>query len=125
MKIVMQCMLVRRKDPLMQDLMNIDNSAVSPQRSQNTFTLIIPIIQWSWNNLIRESIWFERGAKEDVYIRGLNPSLNREKGRCYLPPVWDNIIKKGKADRPRKELVGEGSTSSHTMPPTVSGRQQN
>ena len=30
-------------------------------------------------------------------------SLNRNGGRCNLPPVWDNVIKKrAKAERPRK-----------------------
>ena len=45
---------------------------------------------------------FERGVKEVIYIRALNPSLNRDGGGYNLPPVWDNIIKKKvKADRPR------------------------
>ena len=51
-----------------------------------------------------ESRWFERGVKEAICIRALNPSLNRDGGRYNLPPVWENIIKKKlKADRLRKE----------------------
>ena len=53
--------------------------------------------------LTTEPRWFERGVKEAIYIRALNPSLNRDGGRYNLPPVWDNIIKKRvKADRPRR-----------------------
>ena len=53
--------------------------------------------------LTTESRWFERGVKEAIYIRALNPSLNRDGGRYNLPPVWDNIIKKRvKADRLRR-----------------------
>ena len=53
--------------------------------------------------LTTESRWFERGVKEAIYIRALNPSLNRDSGRYKLPQVWDNIIKKRvKTDRPRR-----------------------
>ena len=44
--------------------------------------------------LTAESRWFERGVKEAIYVRALNPSLNRDGGRYNLHPVWDNIIKK-------------------------------
>ena len=37
--------------------------------------------------LTTESRWFERGVKETIYIRALNPSLNRHGGRYNLPPV--------------------------------------
>ena len=56
-----------------------------------------------------EPRWFERGVKEAIYIRALNPSLNRDGGRFILPPVWDNIIKKKvKADRPEEGGGGGG-----------------
>ena len=68
--------------------------------------------------LITEPRWFERGVKEAIYIRALNPSLNRDGGRYNLPPVWDNIIKKRvKASRPRRE--GALSPSLHTMSPNI------
>ena len=75
-----------------------------------------------------EPRWFERGVKEAIYIRALNPSLNRHGGRFNLPPVWDNIIKKKvKADRPkRRGVVGWGgggggsSLSSRTACQTTS-----
>ena len=54
--------------------------------------------------LTTEPRWFERGVKEAIYIRALNPSLNRDGGRYNLPPVLDNIIKKRvKAERPRRK----------------------
>ena len=40
-----------------------------------------------------EHKWFERGVKEAIHTRALNPSLNREGGRYNLPLVWNNIIK--------------------------------
>ena len=53
--------------------------------------------------LTTEPRWFERGVKEAIYIRALNPSLNRNGGRYNLPPVWDNIIQKRvKAERRRR-----------------------
>ena len=53
--------------------------------------------------LTTEPRWFERGVKEAIFIRALNPRLNRDGGRYNLPPVRDNIIKKSvKAERPRR-----------------------
>ena len=40
-----------------------------------------------------EHKWFERGVKEAIHIRALNPSLNRDGERYNLPPIWNNIIK--------------------------------
>ena len=69
--------------------------------------------------LTTEPRWFERGVKEAIYIRALNPSLNRDGGRYNLPPVWDNIIKKRvKADRPRRG--GASSSPSRTASQTTS-----
>ena len=36
--------------------------------------------------------WHERGVMEAIYIRGLQPSLNRDQGRHQLPPNYDSII---------------------------------
>ena len=70
--------------------------------------------------LTTEPRWFERGVKEAIYIRALNPSLNRDGGRYNLPPVWDNIIKKRvKAERPRRR--GASSPSSRTTSPNIAG----
>ena len=70
--------------------------------------------------LTTESRWFERGVKEAISIRALNPSLDRDGGRYNFPPVWDNIIKKRvKADRPRRGGgVGGGIVSviTHIFP---------
>ena len=40
------------------------------------------------------SNWHERGVKEAVYIRGLEPSINRDQGRHQLPSHFDPLIKK-------------------------------
>ena len=72
--------------------------------------------------LTTESRWFERGVKEAIYIRALNPSLNRDGGRYNLPPVWDNIIKKRvKADRPKKGGGGLVTVIAHGDPSDVRG----
>ena len=44
--------------------------------------------------LTTKSRWFERGVKEAIFIKAMNPSLNRDGGRYSLPPVWDNIIER-------------------------------
>ena len=76
--------------------------------------------------LTTEPRWFERGVKEAIYIRALNPSLNRDGGRYNLPPVWDNIIKKRvKAERSRRRGGGGGPRHHrHAQRPLTSpGRQ--
>ena len=39
------------------------------------------------------SNWHERGVKEAIYIRGLQPSINRDQGRHQLPSHFDSLIK--------------------------------
>ena len=74
--------------------------------------------------LTTEPRWFERGVKEAIYIRALNPSLNRDEGRYNLPPVWDNIIKKRvKAVRPRRWGGGPRHHRHAQRPLTSPGRQ--
>ena len=69
--------------------------------------------------LTTKPIWFERGVKEAIYIRALNPSLNRDGGRYNLPPVWDNIIKK--RVKAEAEEGGASSPSSRTTSPNIAG----
>ena len=70
--------------------------------------------------LTTESRWFERGVKEAVSIRALNPILNRDGGRYNFSPVWDNIIKKRvKANRPRRGGGGIVSVITHIFPITT------
>ena len=71
--------------------------------------------------LTTEPRWFERGVKEAICIRALNPNLNRDGGTYNLPPVWDNMKKKVKADRPRSRGT-LSSPSRTTSPPTSPGR---
>ena len=47
--------------------------------------------------LTTESRWFEKGVIEAIFITALNPSLNRDSGRCILPPVMDSITKKSES----------------------------
>ena len=55
--------------------------------------------------LTTEPRWFERGVKEAICIRAFNPSLNRDGGRYNLPPVWDNIKKRGRGLGPRHHCL--------------------
>ena len=72
--------------------------------------------------LTTEPRWFERGVKEAIYIRSLNPSLYRDGGRYNLPPVWVNIIKKKvMADRLRRVGGGLVITVSHSVPDNIIG----
>ena len=69
--------------------------------------------------LTTEPRWFERGVKEAIFVRALNPSLNRDGGMYNLPPVWDNIIKRRvRAERGRGG-VGASSPSSCTTSPNM------
>ena len=71
--------------------------------------------------LTTESRWFERGVKEAIYIRALNPSLNRDGGRYNLPPVWDIIKKRVKTDRPSR---GGGACFHHHHRPMATAPQE-
>ena len=44
--------------------------------------------------LDREERYFERGVKEAIYIRALQPSLNRDGGRYKLPRVYDPVLRR-------------------------------
>ena len=120
--------LARQKDPWRQGLANIGNLG---QPSSTTSEVSKPIhvdhpkhsVEMDNTEVLTtEPRWFERGVKEAIYIRALNPSLNRGGGRHNLPPVWDNIIKKRlKADRPRRMGGwGWGSSPSRTASQTTS-----
>ena len=50
------------------------------------------------------SNWHDRGVLESIYIRGLEPSLNRDQGRHQLPHHYDSLIKEA-VDRPPPPLV--------------------
>ena len=68
--------------------------------------------------LMTESRWFERGVKEAIclYIRDLNPSLNKDGGRYDLQVVWEIITKKKvKADRSRNGGGWVGETSHYRL----------
>ena len=52
---------------------------------------------------------FERGVKKAIYIRAMNPSLNRDGERYNLPPVWNNIIKKRLTDNGAGTTKGGGA----------------
>ena len=56
-----------------------------------------------------EHKWFERGVKEAIYIRAMNPSLNRDGGRYNLPLVWNNIIKERLTDNGAGTTNGGGA----------------
>ena len=36
---------------------------------------------------------FEKGVKEKIYIRVMEPSPNKDGGRYLLPAVWTNLLK--------------------------------
>ena len=43
--------------------------------------------------LIVDNRKFERGIKEAIYIRVMEPSLNKDGGCFLLPAVWTNLLK--------------------------------
>ena len=42
--------------------------------------------------LDRDNRWFQRGVKEAIHIAAQNPTLNRDRGRHVLPPVYGTLI---------------------------------
>ena len=43
--------------------------------------------------LCTEEDWYKRGVKEAVAIRKINPTLNKDKGRHKLSPIYDQLIR--------------------------------
>ena len=37
--------------------------------------------------------WTSRGYKEAIAIKMLKPDLNEDKGRCYIPPIYDTLFR--------------------------------
>ncbi len=40
----------------------------------------------------REKDWFRRGVAESIYIAEGRPSLNRDRGRHTLPPIYRQLL---------------------------------
>ena len=62
-----------------------------------------------------EHKWFERGVKEAIHIRALKPSLNRDRGRYNLPPIWNNIIKERLTESAMGTTSGGGRPSLRNL----------
>ena len=48
--------------------------------------------------------WHDRGVKEAIYIRALQPTINRDQGRHLLPPNFDSLLQEH-VKRPSAPLV--------------------
>ena len=46
--------------------------------------------------LDREDDWFKRGVREAIHIQRRRSNLNRDSGRHYLPPAYQNLISRDK-----------------------------
>ena len=40
--------------------------------------------------------WLNRGYKEAIAIRNLKPDLNEDAGRCYIPPIYNQVFRTSK-----------------------------
>ena len=67
--------------------------------------------------LSREKNWFSRGVKEAIFIKSLNPSLNRQGGgRFLLSSAWDCNIRQISRDHGRKQQNSrQNITPSHLI----------
>ena len=78
-----------------------------------------------------EAQWFERGVKEAIYIKALNPSLNKDVGAGGRLQFATTMGQYHQAESQGREADGMGawwvrsSSSSCTMSPTASSRRQN
>ena len=52
-----------------------------------------------------ENNWFRRGVKEAISIHTLDPDLNRDKGRYFLPPVYGSLIRQSRDASRRQRHV--------------------
>ena len=52
-----------------------------------------------------EQGWFQRGAKEAIFIHAMRPSLNRDGGRFNLSPIWHKIV---------GERIGKGARAQNS-----------
>ena len=51
-----------------------------------------------------EPRWYERGVKEAIHIRILNPSLNKDGGRHNLSPIWTNLLRSRRRGKPSSKF---------------------
>ena len=55
-----------------------------------------------------EQDYFARGVKEAIYIRALQPSLNRDGGRFRLSAAFDSLLTTSRFRFPGKQLASDG-----------------
>ena len=67
--------------------------------------------------LSKEKNWFNRGVKEAIFIKSLNPSLNRQGGgRFLLSSAWDCNLRQISRDHSRKQQnPRQNITPSHLV----------
>ena len=53
--------------------------------------------------------WFEKGVKEAIYVRALQPSLYRDRGRYNLPPILKQ------PDNEARQHIGPRSSNNTTV----------
>ena len=72
--------------------------------------------------LARDDGNITRGIREALYIKALNPSLNRDQGRHTIPPIFDNAIRKLKKRRPPAPEIHQPGEALFDSRPKTSGR---
>ena len=67
-------------------------------------------VEWKDVQILdREEDWFRRGVREAIQIKRKGSDLNRDKGRHYLPPAYDQLIS-------RDQRPGRGHVRSPPVP---------
>ncbi len=70
----------------------------------------------------KEKDWFRRGIAEAIWIAKENPSLNRDRGKHTLPPVYNQLLSSRDAHT-TQGARDDTETADNWRRPEVSGRK--
>ena len=64
-----------------------------------------------------EDNWWKRGVKEAIHIQQHKPTLNQDKGRYFLAPIWTYNIEEEERRKSGNLIGREHFTTEEDQPP--------